>query len=240
MSPEPHAWKVSVPTPPSMDLTNPSNPPVNPGDFAGDPSPGELDPELLSLPDPPRKERGRTVLVLAFTALASLFMVATLRRDAAYAFAEPSAADVGDLRSAPAAAFGENHFVQAHGMLGAAGAIRYERPFESDSYRVSPIAGRPDVWVEVRVPAGEENARYVPKSSFAGRLVPFSRVGPRHRGLTAAVAEATGVPVPSVAWLLIDGEPPSNARWAVGLVALFLAFALWNVGAIARLLRRVA
>src|SRR5690348_2496854 len=67
-----------VPTHPSMDLTSPSNPPVKPGDFAGDPSPSELDPELLSLPDPPRKERRLTVLILAFTAVASLVMVVAL------------------------------------------------------------------------------------------------------------------------------------------------------------------
>ncbi len=219
-----------------MDLSNVSNR----SEFIGNSAPGELDPELLALPDPPRKERRLTVLILAFTAVASLAMVVTLRRDAAYAFAAPGAVELDDMRTAPVAAFAENRFVQGHARLGAAGAIRYERPFESDSYRVSPVAGRPDVWVEVRVPAGEENARYVPKSSFAGRLVPFSRVGPRHRGLMGAIAETTGAAVPANAWLLIDGEPPANARWAVALVALFVAFALWNVGALARLVRRVS
>jgi hypothetical protein len=124
-------------------------------------------------------------------------------------------------------------------MLGAAGAIRYERPFVSDSFRVAPVAGRPDVYVEVRVPDGEETSRYVPPSEFHGRLVSFNAVGPRHRGLRAAIAERTGTPVPAGAWLLVDGEAPDHARWAVALVVMFLAFAMWNVGAMAKIVRRV-
>jgi hypothetical protein len=199
----------------------------------------EIDPELLELPDPPKKKRTLTVVLLAVTAIASLAMVLALARDAAYAFAPASATDLGDLRSAPPASFGDNKLVRASGTLGAAGAIRYERPFDSDSYRLSPVAGRPDVWVEVRVPAGEENARYVPPSSFAGRLVRFDHAGQRHRGLTSAIASGTGVQVPAQAWLLVDGESPSHARWAVALVCLFAAFAAWNLATIVRLLRKV-
>ena len=199
----------------------------------------ELDPELLGLPDPPKKERTMTVVLMAVTALASAAMIAALARDAAYAFASPSAADLGDLRTAPAASLADNKLARANGMLGAAGAIRYERPFDHDTYRVSPIAGRPDVWVEVRVPAGEENARYVPPTSFAGRLVSFDHAGQRHRGLAGSIADATGQPVPPGSWLLVDGESPTHARWAVALMALFAAFALWNLATIARLLRKV-
>jgi hypothetical protein len=210
-----------------------------PAELLGTLPPDEVDPELLALPAPPRRERTLTVLLLATTMVASVAMVALLARDAAYAFAPEAAIDLGDLRAAPASALVENRYVHAEGMLGAAGAIRYERPFEGDSYRVSPVAGRPDLWVEVRVPAGAENARYVPPTRFAGRLVPFARVGPRHRGLPQAVRDATGEPMPADAWLLVDGEPPSGARWAVALVALFGAFALWNLAAMARILRRV-
>jgi hypothetical protein len=199
----------------------------------------EVDPELVSLPDPPRGERRVTLLVLAVTAVASVAMVASLWRDAAYAFAAPREVDLGELRSAPAGAFAPNAFVQARGMLGAAGAIRYERPFVTDSFRVTPVAGRPDVYVEVRVPAGEETSRYVPPTELHGRLVRFDATGPRHRGLRGAIAERTGTPVPVNAWLLVDGEAPEQARWAVALVAMFLAFAMWNAAAIARLIRRV-
>jgi hypothetical protein len=208
----------------------------------------EVDPELVALPDPPKKERTFTVLLLAVTAVASLAMIVALRADAAYAFASPSPAGLGELRLVAMGATGAtgatsalepNRFVQAEGMLGAAGAIRYEHPFGSDSYRVSPVAGRRDLWVEVRVPAGQENARYVPPTSFAGRLVPLDSAGPRHRGLAESVRAVTGEAVPEGAWLIVDGEQPADARWAIALMVLFGAFAVWNGVAIAKILRRV-
>jgi hypothetical protein len=198
-----------------------------------------IDPELLDLPDPPKRERSVTVGMLVFTAFASLAMVVSLRGDATYAFAPTLPTNLGDLGSAPAAAFVENGFVTGTGMLGAAKAIRYERPLVSDSFRLMPVAGRPNVWVEVRVPAGSENIRYVPPSQFTGRLVKFESAGPKHRGLAAAVSDATGQNVPAASWLLVEGDVPTGARGAILLVLMFLGFALWNVTAAAKLLRKV-
>jgi hypothetical protein len=124
-------------------------------------------------------------------------------------------------------------------MLGAAHAIRYERPLVSDSFRLMPVAGRPNVWVEVRVPPRGENMRWVPPQRLSGRLVRFDAAGPRHRGLTEAIRDVTGEDVPKGAWLLVDGAAPADAQWAVLLVALFFGFAAWNAVATARLLRKV-
>jgi hypothetical protein len=203
----------------------------------------DLDPELLALPDPPKKGRTLTLLLLGLTAIASLAMVFALRRDVAYAalaFRGALPADVGDLHEVDGSIAGhENGFVSARGMLGAAGGIRYERPFASDSFRALPVAGRPDVWVEVRIPAGQESGRWEPPRSFSGRLVRFHATGPRHRGLSSAIASATAQSVPDDAWLLVDGEAPSTSRWSAALALLFFGFAVWNVGAIAKLVRRV-
>jgi hypothetical protein len=199
----------------------------------------EIDPELLQLPDPPRKERRATLALLAVTAMASLAMVVSLRRDAAYAFASSNSTDLGDLRVTDTNAFVPNGYVEGHGMLAAAGALRYERPFESDSYRIAPVAGQANIWVEVRVPTGEEGARYVPKTAFSGRMIPFRDVGPRHRGLRSAITAQTGEAVPGDAWLVIDDQPPASSRWAVMLVALFGIFAAWNLGAMWKLTRKV-
>jgi hypothetical protein len=202
-------------------------------------SPEDVDPELLGLPNPPKRDRTVTVALLVFTALASLAMVVALRRDAAYAFAAESPRELGDLTTTPAENLTPNAFVRGQAMLGAAHAIRYERPLVSDSFRLMPVAGRPNVWVEVRVPPRAENLRWVPPSEVSGRLVPFDAAGPRHRGLSDAVRDATGHPVPAGAWLLVDGAAPSDARWAVLLVLLFAGFVAWNGIATARLLRRV-
>jgi hypothetical protein len=204
----------------------------------------EADPELSSLPEPPRTERRATLLLLAITALASAAMVLLLGRDAAYAFASVegdggAAVQLGDLRTVSAARLASNTYTQGEAMLGGASAIRFRRSFESDSFRLAPVAGRPDVWVELRVPEGTDPERFVPPTRFAGRLVPFEAAGPRHRGLARSVHELTGQSVPPGAWLLVDGESPAQARWALVLVTLFAGFAVWNAVTIARLVKRV-
>ena len=199
----------------------------------------EVDPELVALPAPPKAGRTATVALLLLTAVASAAMCFMLRKDVGYALATPSVQDVGDLASAPRGAFAENQYIRGNATLGAGSAIRYERPLRSDTFRALPVAGHPDVWVEVRLKPGQENARYVPPSQFAGRLVRLDDAGPKHRGLRSAIEDATKQKVPESAWLLVDGEAPQDGRWAFMLVALFAGFAIWNTATAAKLLRRV-
>lgn len=223
---------VTSPYDPSIEELQPL------GVSAGD----EVDPELLLLPAPPRRERRTTLGLMAVTAACAAAMVVALLPDAAYAVrGERTPADLGDLAGVRpnAPALVPNSFVSAKGLLGGAAAIRFERPFEADSYRLAPVAGRDDVWVELRVPAGAENARFVPPSAFCGRLVPFEASGLRHRSLADAVTGVTRRPMPKQAWLLVDGEYPSGAFWVLALVLLFAGFAAWNVWTIARLVRKV-
>ncbi|HEX4448704.1 MAG TPA: hypothetical protein VH044_18300 [Polyangiaceae bacterium] len=203
-----------------------------------------LDPELAELPDPPRRARTLTVLILAVATAAAVLATVGLAREIAYALASGSPAALGELRSASEGPLeaNENRLVRADAMLGAAGGIRYERPFVVDSFRTLPVAGRAeplDMWVEVRVPSGEESGRWEPPRTFTGRLVRLDAAGPRHRGLRAAIEQATHQPVARGAWLLVDGEDPVDARWAIVLGAMFLGFAGWNAVTIARILRRV-
>jgi len=197
----------------------------------------EVDPELLELPDPPRGERRSTLLVMAVAAVASAAMAVSLTRDASYALGSSSVTDLGDLSTA--SGFVSNSYVEGKGQLAGAGQLRYERPFESDSYRIAPVAGRSDVWVELRVPAGAESNRFVPKADFSGRLVRFSQAGLRHRGLRGAIEDHTGQKVPDNAFLLVDGQAPDNSRAFAMLWVMFVGFALWNVAAIGRLVRKV-
>lgn len=197
------------------------------------------DPELLALPAPPRHERTAAVVLMAVTAIAALGMALALLGEARYALSSGQPIDVGELSTLRPGAELANRYVRATGLLGTRGAIRYGRAAEGDSFRLSPVAGNPALWVEIRVPEGFEGPRFVPPSTFAGRLVPFRSAGIRHARLAAEVEEQTGTGVPEGAWLLVDGSSPRASRWAVALVALFLGFAGWNLFGIARVLRRV-
>ena len=201
----------------------------------------DIDPELLALPAPARRERTFAVIVLVFAGVAALAMTFALRRDVAYALSSRSAASVGDLRSATDATLAahENRFVRAEAILGMAGSIRYERPWVARAFRALPGAGRTDVWVDLRVPAVEDSGRWEPPREFAGRLVRFGGAGPRHRGLARAIEETAHVGVPSTAWLLVDGEDPESAHSGMVLAAAFLGFAVWNAAALARIVGKV-
>jgi hypothetical protein len=211
------------------------------GGAGSDDARDEVDPELASLPGPPRRGQALTVVILAVAAAAALAMAAAVRGEIAYAIARRTPVTLGDLRTATPdmLAQADNQFVRAEGLLGAAGGIRYERVLVEDTFRTLPVAGRRDVWVDLRVPAGHENGRWEPPTTLLGRLVRFEEAGPRHRGLRAAIDQSTHAAVPAGAWLLVDGEAPQDARWAIVLAALFVGCAAWNAVAIGRILRKV-
>ncbi len=198
-----------------------------------------VDPDLLSLPAPPKRERTAALVLMALTALASAWMAVALLAEARYALSPGQPAELGDLTPLHPSADLANRYVRATGLLSTSGAIRYGRAAEGDSFRLAPVAGNPGLWVEIRVPEGLEGPRFVPPTTFAGRLVPFRKAGVRHVGLTRSVHEQTEVTVPEDAWLLIDGSSPRASRWAVALTALFAGFAAWNLAGIARILARV-
>jgi hypothetical protein len=202
----------------------------------------QFDPELANLPDPPRQHRTLTLVVLGLAAAAAFAMVVALRADVAYALAGTVPVNLGELRTTPVGVLGsnQNRFVRAEGLLGAAGSIRYERVLSEDTFRTMPVAGRRDLWVDVRVPAGQESGRWEPPRTFVGRLVRFDGAGPRHSGLASAIEQATQERLPSTAWLLVDGEDPAHARRTALLAVLFLGFAAWHVAALIKMMRRVS
>jgi hypothetical protein len=218
---------------PSTSLTGSGEPPPPAG------AREDADPELLSLPPPPKRERTLTVVLMVLTTVAALWMAVTLLGEARYALAPGQPSDVGDLALAQPDPGVANRYVHASALLGTTGAIRYGRAAEGDSFRLAPVAGNPKVWVEIRVPEGFEGPRFVPPTSFAGRLVPLRQAGIRYAGLSGAVREQTGTAIPEDAWLLIDGSSPRASRWALALGLLFIGFSVWNLAGVARVLSRV-
>lgn len=197
------------------------------------------DPELVALPAPPRRERTLAAALMIVTAFAAGTMCWALRTEVAYALARPAPTDAGDLATLDVSTMTPGTYVEAKGMLGTTGAIRYSRPLEGDSFRLQPVAGNPRVWVEIRVPEGMEGPRFVPPTTFAGRLAPMSDAGLRHAGLARSVLRETNTAVPAGAWVLIDGASPRASRWAIALFGLFAFFALWNAANVVRILRPI-
>jgi hypothetical protein len=213
----------------------------SPIDLSGSGLEEEIDPELVALPAPARGERTFAVALLVFAGAAALAMAFALRRDVAYALSSRTAVSVGDLASANDATLSayENRFVRGEAVLGVAGAVRYTRPWVAGAFRTLPVAGRTDIWVDLRVPAGQDDRRWEPPRELAGRLVRFGGTGPRHRGLARAIEEMAHVVVPSNAWLLVDGEDPESGHNGMVLAAAFLGFAVWNAAALARILGKI-
>jgi hypothetical protein len=193
----------------------------------------------LALPKPPRKQRTLAAALMVVTALASAAMCWGLQSEVGYATTSPVPTDVGDLATIDLRALQPGQYVEARGMLSTAGALRYSRPLEGDSFRLQPVAGNSSVWVEIRVPEGMEGPRFVPPTTFAGRLVPLRDAGIRHAGLAGSVKRETGAVLGEHAWVLIDGASPRASRWAVALFALFGFFGLWNIGNVVRILRPI-
>lgn len=198
------------------------------------------DPELLDLPAPRRPWRRVTLVVLAVTAIGSLAMVAGLTGELRYAVASSTPAEVGDIGVLAPNQGSNNRFVRGTGEIAPIGAIRYARPLERDAFRLAPLVGNPNVWVELRIPADYDNEHFVPPNSFAGRLIRMDSGGLRHSILREAAHSGWGpTHVPAGAWVLIDGESPQSTRWAIGLCSLFLTFAGFCLWALYSLLRPV-
>jgi hypothetical protein len=201
------------------------------------------DADLEALPPPRRPWRKLTLVVMSVTLLGSLALTLALRGELSFSLSSKPPRGVGELsRFAPQAA-DANTWVQGDGELDVHGAIAYRRPLESDSYRLSRVTGTNKLWVQVRVPSDDsdpDHKRFVPPTSFVGRLVPASRGGIRLSQLGGAIAEAGRPPLPRDAWLLIDGEAPATTRWTLGLAALLLGFAAFNLVGLRRLLRPAA
>jgi len=174
---------------------------------------------------------------MAATAAASVAMVVGLWGTAQFSLRSGHPRDVGRLSELQLGPGLANQWVRAEGGLEEDGAIRYQRPLSSDWFRLARAAGS-QVWVEVRVPEELEGPHFLPPPSFVGRLVPLGSAGLSHGDLGESAASVHGAQRPAPgAWLLIDGDTPAASRWALGLIAILLGFAAFNLWGLWRLVR---
>jgi hypothetical protein len=198
------------------------------------------DRELEALPPPRRPWRKLTLTVMSLTLLGSLGLAFSLRGELRFSVSTAGPRAVGELSALVPQSRDQNSWIQGEAELEPEGAIAYRRPLESDSYRLSRVRGTSKVWVQVRVPEDDSDPthrRFVPPTSFVGRLLPAEQGGVRLSQLSAAIAEAGRPPLPAGAWLLIDGEAPATTRWTLGVAGLLLGFAGFNLVGLRRLLR---
>ncbi len=197
------------------------------------------DPELVQLPKPRHPWRRATVVSLVLCFVSSVTLIMGLLGDITFSMRAGLPREIGDLASLQPGRAPVNRLVTADGELADHGGIKYRRPFESDSFRLVPVAGNPNVWVQVRVPAGFEDAHFVPPTSFVGRLLSVNSMGIRYSALRRAVVDA-GWPegqLPNGALVLVDGESPVSLRWVLALAAVLLGFAAFSLWAAASVLR---
>lgn len=203
------------------------------------PASSGTDLELADLPEPRRPWRRATFAAMALVSLISLGLSVNLVPDLVFALNPSPPVELNDLERFRPQSELHNRLVHGEATLSADRAIRYERPMEPDSYRLAEVVGNPQLWVQVRVPAGDEGPHFVPPTSFVGRLVRAHDVSIRQQGLSEAVAQAGLGKLDADTWILIDGEAPQTMRWVFGLLALLLAFAIFNVVGILRLARPI-
>jgi hypothetical protein len=229
--------------PPSTPPSGPTGPSArpDPGAFAeGGGAQAELarleDPELRDLPRSPSRARVLTLSVLTITAAASTVMALSLLPEARFALSFGPPQDVGELGSFLPKADQRNTWVRGAADISPR-AARYTRPLDRDSYRLAQVQENPLLWVQMRIPDGLSEEHFLPPASFVGRLLPMETAGLRYSNLQDAVRQAGGDP--RGAWLLVDGEAPLTTRWAIGLVAMFVSFALFCSYGLFRLTRTV-
>jgi hypothetical protein len=197
------------------------------------------DPELQGLPTPRRPWRKTTIFTLISCLVMSVTLLVGLRGELAFSAQLGPPTLIGNLSGLRLLGQHGNLWVQADGDLADHGGIRYQRPFETDSYRLVPVQGNSRLWVQVRVPAGYEDDHFVPPTSFVGRLLRVDDLGVRYSVLRQAVTDA-GWPkgqLPDDAWILVDGESPKAIRWVLALAIVLLGFAsfcLWATAFVVR------
>jgi hypothetical protein len=202
----------------------------------GDADPKAPDPELSALPKPRRPWRKATLVSLGLVALSASFLILALRSQIQYSLRSGQPTELGDLAQFEPSSDVANTWVHGSGVLSVE-AAGYKRPLDSDRFRLAPVEGNPNLWVELREPAESREEFFVPPASFVGRLVPLASPGLRHADLRRALTSSGQKAPGEAAWVLIDGETPEGSRWVLGLAAMLLGFVGFSAFGLLTLLR---
>jgi hypothetical protein len=202
--------------------SNVDNSELEGGPGLGGPSPiaaGEIDPELVALPAPPRGMRLLSLALLAAVVAAAGALLLHLRADVAYTFASDRAADIGDAAKARLAELVPNSYVRVRGTPMLSRMVRYERALSGEAYAVFPLAGQRQIFVQVPLAALQDPAR-VAQGEFSGRLLTFGQLGGRLRPVRQFLASTMHLPVTAESFVVLAEEPPAANGWVLALCTL--------------------
>ncbi len=182
--------------------------------------------DLATLPRSNSLLRWLTAFLLGLTLLASAAMALGLRHDAAFALTAGAPRDLGELGKVRPSAEMANQWVRAEAVL-ADVSLDYRRPFEASTFRLIPVPGDAQIFVQIQVGVLPEAGEFIMPSSFVGRLLPLTQLGVNHLGLKSALEARFGSGASS-AWVLLDGEGPVTNRWVLGFAVLCLGFFVFS------------
>lgn len=215
-------------------LKEPLPGPVGPDLGAAD----DVDPELLALPAPPAGRRLATMAVMGLAVVVALGLTAMVRHDVAYFFSSTTVSDVGQAATLAPATLQSNSYVNVAGTPMASQVVRYRRLLSGETFVVFPLAGQRTVFVHM-----PESQLADPVTTYSGRLVTFGEMGGRLDGVRSFFSSELGAPVTTESFVLLVGESPPTAWWALALsvlCALFVVLDLWLLVRWFRPLRRAA
>ncbi len=183
-----------------------------------------VDPELLSLPAPPRGRRFATLVVMALVVVGAMGLAVSLRHDLAYFLSSPRAIDLGDVSAVDPARLEPNSQVRISGTPMMSRAVRYRRVLTGERYIVFPLAGQRTVYVQV-----EDRGDALARSEFSGRLVTFGQLGGRMSAVRGYLGDELDLPVSNESFLILADQSPGSYAWAFVLAALCVLFVLIDI-----------
>jgi hypothetical protein len=173
---------------------------------------------------PPQGQRIAALTVMAAAVVAAMAMVLTLRADLSYSLTASQATDLGDVQTLAPSEVVSNSYVRLRGIPTVAHTVGFSRGMGA-RYRVFPLAGQRNVYVQIADQGGESFVR----SEFTGRLVTFDELGGRYVELARVMQREMHLPVTGESFLLLADEPPSSYAWTWIVGALCLAFVLLDL-----------
>jgi hypothetical protein len=206
-----------------------------------------IDPELSSLPTPPKKRR-RNPWIMLLVILIGCFMLYWLRTDLAYFFRSETPLELGDVTDIDLAKVESNSYVHISGIPNPTKVVKFTKRLSKGFFRLFPLVGTTDVFVQlhVREDSAEEKAKKEKKKTdelpgeFTGRAIRFADLektgiaSSSYKNIRDFFFEKFYMTVPEGSMLIMDGDNPKS-YWVYPLLAAFIClFVVLNTALLIR------